>query len=168
MSHVRELLLCYTSKKVTNKLHKLTNYKSNYTSTIYIKVNTSLCMGNANQWEEQYCHQASPRCVDRLLGGSAANWHHPPSPHVGHRKNLPISEGSSKTRSTSVALRGSSGVSTIHITNHFTRVPHNLLCVLRRRPPPSRLGGGCWYLLTHTENFASTRIPLYLLPGSVP
>jgi hypothetical protein len=30
-----ELLLCYTSKKVTSKLHKLTNYKSNYTSTIY-------------------------------------------------------------------------------------------------------------------------------------
>ena len=35
------------------------------------------------------CHQASPRYVDRSLGGSAANWHHPPSPHVGHRKNLP-------------------------------------------------------------------------------
>ena len=31
-----DLLLCYTSKKITSKLHKLTNYKSNYTSTIYI------------------------------------------------------------------------------------------------------------------------------------
>ena len=28
-----------------------TNYKSNYTSTIYMKVNTSLCMGIANQQE---------------------------------------------------------------------------------------------------------------------
>ena len=34
ISHVRELLLCYTSKKVISKLHKLTNYKSNYTSTM--------------------------------------------------------------------------------------------------------------------------------------
>ena len=33
----QELLLCYTSKKVTSKLHKLTNYKSNYTSTMYMK-----------------------------------------------------------------------------------------------------------------------------------
>jgi HSP90 family molecular chaperone len=49
---VRELLLCYTSKKVTSSLHKLTNYKSNYISTIYMKVNASLCMGVANQQEE--------------------------------------------------------------------------------------------------------------------
>jgi hypothetical protein len=53
------------------------------------------------------CQHASPRCVDRSLSSSAANWHHPPSPHVGHRKNLPTSEGSSMTRSTSVALCGS-------------------------------------------------------------
>ena len=33
--------LCYTSKKVTSELHKLTNYKSNYTSTMYMKVITS-------------------------------------------------------------------------------------------------------------------------------
>ena len=26
--------------------------------------------------------------------------------------------------------------------NHFSGAPHNLLCVLRRRPPPSHLGGG--------------------------
>ena len=52
ISYARELLLCYTSKKVTSKLHKLTNYKSNYTSTIYMKVNTSLCMRIANQWED--------------------------------------------------------------------------------------------------------------------
>jgi hypothetical protein len=45
-----------------------------------------------------------PRCVDRSLGGSAANWHHPPNPHVGHRKNLPTSEGSSMTHFTRVAL----------------------------------------------------------------
>ena len=34
ISYVRELLLCYTSKKVTSELYKLTNYKSNYTSTM--------------------------------------------------------------------------------------------------------------------------------------
>ena len=53
ISHVRELLLCYTSKNVTSELHKLTNYKSNYTSTMYIKVISSLCKGIANQREEQ-------------------------------------------------------------------------------------------------------------------
>ena len=45
----RELLLCYTSKKVISKLHKLSNYKSNYTSLIYIKVIASLCNRDANQ-----------------------------------------------------------------------------------------------------------------------
>jgi hypothetical protein len=35
---MQELLLCYISKKVTSKLHKLTSYKSNYTSTMYMKV----------------------------------------------------------------------------------------------------------------------------------
>ena len=39
--------------KVTSKLHKLTNYKSNYTSTMYAKVITSLCNEDANQREEQ-------------------------------------------------------------------------------------------------------------------
>ena len=43
-----ELLLCYTSKNVTSKLHKLTNYKSNYTSTMYMKVTTRLCNEDAN------------------------------------------------------------------------------------------------------------------------
>ena len=33
----------YTSKKATSKLHKLTSYKSNYTSTRYMNVSTSLC-----------------------------------------------------------------------------------------------------------------------------
>ena len=36
------------SKKVTSELHKLTNYKSNYTSTMYMKVNTSLYNEDAN------------------------------------------------------------------------------------------------------------------------
>ena len=63
------------------------------------------------------CQHASPRCVDRSLSGSAANWHHPPNPHVGHRKNLPTSEGSSMARSTRVALRDSRGVSIIPLTN---------------------------------------------------
>jgi hypothetical protein len=49
----QELLICYTSKKVTSKLHKLTNYKSNYTSTTYMNVNTSLCKEDANQWEDK-------------------------------------------------------------------------------------------------------------------
>jgi hypothetical protein len=38
---------------VTSKLYKLTNYKSNYTSTMYINVITSLCKGNANKWEDK-------------------------------------------------------------------------------------------------------------------
>ena len=40
-------------KKVTSELHKLTNYKSNYTSTMYMKVTTSLCKGIANQREDK-------------------------------------------------------------------------------------------------------------------
>ena len=61
---------------------------------------------------------------------------------LGTARTYPESEGSSMTRSTRVALRGSHGVSTIPLTNHFFGAPHNLLCVLRQRPPPSRLGGG--------------------------
>ena len=134
-----ELLLCYISKKVTSELYKLTNYKSNYTSTMYIKVITSLCNKDANQREEQGWHDdfspevhvfantLRPRCVDRSLGGSTANWHHPPSPHVEHRKNLPESEGSSMTCSTRVALRGSCGASTMPLTKLFSGAPHKLL-----------------------------------------
>jgi hypothetical protein len=43
----------YTSEKVISKLHKLTNYKSNYTSTMYMKVIISLCDGNANQQDDK-------------------------------------------------------------------------------------------------------------------
>jgi hypothetical protein len=68
----RELLLCYTSKKVISKLHKLTNYKSNYTSTMYMRVITSLCDGNVNQRDDKVdmmilsrgsrvCQHANPR-----------------------------------------------------------------------------------------------------------
>jgi hypothetical protein len=39
----------YTSKKVTSKLHKLTNYKSNYTRTMYMKVIQACVSGIANQ-----------------------------------------------------------------------------------------------------------------------
>jgi hypothetical protein len=63
------------------------------------------------------CQYTSFLCVNRSLGGTGANWHHSPSPHIGLCKNLPTSEGSSITRSTSVALRGSRGVSTIPLTN---------------------------------------------------
>ena len=48
-----ELLLCYISKKVTSELHKVTNYKSNYTSIMYMGVIISLCKGITNQREEQ-------------------------------------------------------------------------------------------------------------------
>jgi hypothetical protein len=57
----------------------------------------------------------------------AANWHHLPSPHVVHCKNLPISEGSSMTRSTRVALRDSRGASTMPLTKLFSEAPHKLL-----------------------------------------
>jgi hypothetical protein len=33
------------ARKVTSKLHKLANYKSNYTRTIYERVKTSLSKG---------------------------------------------------------------------------------------------------------------------------
>jgi hypothetical protein len=101
ISHTRELLLCYTSKKITSELHKLTNHKSKYTSTMYMKVNTSLCkreckpIGRTMLTQlffsrgSRVCQHASPRCVDCSLGGSEANWHHLPSPHIGHRRNLP-------------------------------------------------------------------------------
>ena len=83
----QELRLCYTSKKVTSKLHKLTNYNSNYTSTMHMKVNTSLCKEGANRREDKddtmilsrgsrACQHASPYCVDHSLCGSATNWHH--------------------------------------------------------------------------------------------
>jgi hypothetical protein len=41
------------NKKVISKLHKLTNYKSNNTSTMYVKVITRLCNEDANQWEDK-------------------------------------------------------------------------------------------------------------------
>ena len=47
-SYARALLLCYTSKKVTSKLHRQTNYKSNYTSSIY-EMQIQACVArNAN------------------------------------------------------------------------------------------------------------------------
>ena len=58
-----------------------------------------------------------PRCVDWSLGGSAANWHHPPSRTSSTAKTYPQSEVSSMTRSTRVALRDPHGVSTIPLTN---------------------------------------------------
>ena len=53
ISYTRELHLCDTSKKVTSKLHKLTNYKSNYTSTIYKIEIQAYVKGNANQREDK-------------------------------------------------------------------------------------------------------------------
>jgi hypothetical protein len=154
ISHTRELLLYCTSKKVTSKLHKLTNYKSNYTSTVYMKVNTSLCMGmQANgkkmtRWflsrGSHVCQHASPRCVDRPLGGSAANRCFTNLSHtLGAARTYSKSEGSSMTRSTRVALRGSRGVSTMPLTiaspEHCTIFSR----ASQRRPQhPSLLGDG--------------------------
>ena len=83
-----------------------------------------------------------PRCVDHSLGGSAANWHHLPSLHVGHRKNLPTSGGSSMTRSTRVALRGSRGASTMPLTKLFSGASHKVLAGFDGDHHQSRLGGG--------------------------
>ena len=60
-----------------------------------MKVIASMCKGGANQRKDKddtvilsrgscACQHTSPRCVDRSLGGSVANWHHSPSPHVGY------------------------------------------------------------------------------------
>ena len=43
-------------QEVISKLHKPTNYKSNYTSTMNMKIITSLCKGIANQRDEQGWH----------------------------------------------------------------------------------------------------------------
>jgi hypothetical protein len=70
-----------------------------------------------------------PHYVDHSLGGSVAkrccmNLAHT----IGHRKNLPTSDGSSMTCSTRVALRDLRGVSTIPLTNpppeHHTSFSH--------------------------------------------
>jgi hypothetical protein len=58
-----------------------------------------------------------PRCVDRSLGGSAANWHHRQARTSGTARTYPESEASSMTRSTRVALRDPHRVSTIPLTN---------------------------------------------------
>jgi hypothetical protein len=78
-------------------------------------------------WGSHACQYASPYCVDHSLGGSVANWHHPPSPHIRHHKNLPTSEGSSMTRFTRVALHGSHGASTMPLPRLFSGAPHKLL-----------------------------------------
>ena len=62
------------------------------------------------------CQHASPRCVDRSLGGSMANWHHTKPTCWAPQEPHKPSEGSSMSRSTRVALRGSRGVSTIPLT----------------------------------------------------
>ena len=46
---------------------------------------------------------------------------------LGIARTYPKSEGSSMTRSTRVALRGSRGASTMPLTKLFSRAPHKLL-----------------------------------------
>ena len=55
---------------------------------------------------------------------------HKPRPHVGRRKNLPTSEGSSMTRSTSVALCGSYGVSMVPLTQSLLWSTTQASCML--------------------------------------
>ena len=115
-----------------------------------------------------------PRCVDHSLSGSATNWPHPSSPHVGHHKNLPESEGSSITHSSRVSLHDPHGVSTIPLTN-----PYSEHCTIfsrastesqatkpsRRRQPP-RVTSTTGLQLDHlvpldaTSRYNSTRITL--------
>ena len=45
----------------------------------------------------------------------------------GAARTYPVSEGSSMTRFTIVALRGSHGASTMPLTKHFSGAPHKLL-----------------------------------------
>ena len=45
----------------------------------------------------------------------------------GATRTYPGSEGSSMTRFTKVALRGSHGASTMPLTKHFSGAPHKLL-----------------------------------------
>ena len=107
----------------------LTKYKSNYTSTIYMKVITSLCNEDANQREEHGSHgDFSPEVhvlantlvpvvsiahlmVRRLIGITRQ------ACTSGTARTYPESEGSSMTRSTRVALCDPRGVSTILLTN---------------------------------------------------
>ena len=62
------------------------------------------------------CQHANPRCMDRSLGGSVANWHHTKPTRWAPQEPHGPSEGSSMTHSTRVALCGSRGVSTIPLT----------------------------------------------------
>jgi hypothetical protein len=90
-----------------------------------MKVNTNLCVGIANQQEyddtvilsqgSRVRQHASPRCVDCTLDGSRVNWQHA-KPFTRVPQEPTRSEGSSITRSTRVALRGSRRVSTISLT----------------------------------------------------
>jgi hypothetical protein len=52
---------------------------------------------------------------------------------LGTARTYPKSKGSSMTRSTSVALHGARGVSTVPLTKSFSGAPHKLPCVFRRR-----------------------------------
>jgi hypothetical protein len=119
-------------QEVTSKLHKSTNYKSNYTSTMYMKVNTRLCCAECKpprRWRRQCWYgDFLPRftwlppsyvpivstthlMVRRLIGITRQ------ARTSGTARTYPESEGSSMTRSIRVALRNPHGVSTIHLTN---------------------------------------------------
>ena len=95
---------------------------------MYMKVVTSLCNEDANQWKEQGWHGdfspevhvlantlvpvvSTAHLVVWQLIGITRQAH-----MLGTTRTYPKGEGSSMTRSTSVALRGSHGVSTIPLT----------------------------------------------------
>ena len=107
--------------KVTSKLHKLTNYKSNYTSLIYMKVNACLCNGKQMNGKNKVdtmiflprftCLPTryvpvvlTAHLVVRQLIGITRQ-----ARMSGTARTYPKSEGSSMTRSTRVALRDPHG-----------------------------------------------------------
>ena len=109
--------------KVTSKLHKQTNYKSNNTSAMYMKVNTILCNGDVHVLANMLVPIVSTAhlVVRRLISITHQ------ARMSGIARNYPESEGSLMTRSTRVALHGSRGASTMPLTKLFSRAPHKLL-----------------------------------------
>jgi hypothetical protein len=103
------------------------------------------------------CQHASPRCVDRSLGGSVANRCFTNLAHMlGTTRTYPKSEGSSMTHSTRVALRGSHGVRTIPLTNPSPE-PRTIFTRASQRRPQSTKTSRWWQSPRVTRNPQSQR-----------
>jgi hypothetical protein len=144
---MQELLQCYTSKKVTSKLHKLTNYKSNYTKHNIWNVNTSLCCTECKpprRWWRQCWHSdfypmvqvfANTLVVVETNSKVATSPLASGDPQVtlSHMECLPQALALTQpdhlwpfvSCSTRVALRGSHGVSIIPLT--ITSLEHHTI-----------------------------------------